>query len=68
MHKMMLDGHFFYKDEKTQLEYHYKLAFSILLRYKKELHFIYSDFDKKVESELNYPSILEIFEEFDLMK
>lgn len=29
MHKHITEGHYFYKDEKTDGDYHYKLAFSI---------------------------------------
>ena len=69
MHKNINEGHYFYKDEKTDGEYHYKLAFSILLYYKDRVIKKYKDLQRENidYSSLTYPSILEIFDTFDIM-
>ena len=71
LHRNVNEGHYFYKDERTENEYHYKLAFSILLHYKEKVLKIYDDFvngKTKTPDNLLYPSIKEIIETFDVLE
>ena len=61
MHKLISDGHYFYKDGKIEEEYHYKLAFSILMKYKTIIKTKYQELINQNECEkLNYPSIIRV--------